>query len=194
MARITSFRELRVFRLAFDLAMEIYRVTKGFPAAERFGLVSQARRSSRSVCANIGEAWRRRRYPAAFVAKLTDAEAEATETRIHLDFALACGHLDRREHEDLDRRYDALIGKLVRMIDSADTWAVGRSTARPSSSAVSRKVKRTRTPEPAETPSPPRRGSPDGRVGPGTSAPPGTTPTSLEGPEASDPPAPECPP
>lgn len=129
MRRVTSFRELEVYREGFGLAMEIYRLSRSFPADERFGLTSQTLRSSRSTCANIGEAWRRRRYPAAFVAKLTDAEAEATETRIHLDFALACGHLDARTHADLDRRYDALVGSLVRMIATADAWAIGRRNA-----------------------------------------------------------------
>lgn len=126
MPRITSFRELEVFQVAFDLAMEVYRLSRSFPSEERFGLVSQLVRSSRSICANIGEAWRRRRYPAAFIAKLTDAEAEAAETRIHLDFAMACGYIDAHVHASLDQRYDELLGKLVRMIASADTWAVGR--------------------------------------------------------------------
>ncbi len=127
MGRITSFRELDVYQEAFRLAMEIFRLTRTLPSEERFELVPQIRRSSRSACANTAEAWRRRRYPAAFIAKLNDVETEAAETRVHLDFALACGYLEREWYRELDLAYDALIGRVVRMIDSADSWTIGRS-------------------------------------------------------------------
>ena len=109
--RIDTFRDLEVYQLGFDLAMRLFDISKRFPAEERFELVSQIRRSSRSVCANTAEAWPRRRYPAAFVAKITDAEAEAAETRVHLDVALHCGYIDRPLHRDLDRAYDTLTAK-----------------------------------------------------------------------------------
>jgi four helix bundle protein len=121
-ARARSFRELRVYRESFRLAMEIFRRSRGFPDQERYGLTSQARRSSRSVCANLAEAWRRRRYPAAFVAKLIDAEAEATETRVHLEFACACGYLSVDSGRRLDRRYDRLLRQLARMRSRPERW------------------------------------------------------------------------
>jgi four helix bundle protein len=82
-----------VYQLAFDSAVRIYEITKRFPVEERYSLTDQIRRSSRSVCANIAEAWRRRRYPKSFVNKLSDADGEAAETIVWLDFALQFGHL-----------------------------------------------------------------------------------------------------
>lgn len=93
MASIKSHRELRVYQMAMDVAMRVFELTKGFPAEERFSMVDQVRRSSRSVCANIAEAWRRRRYEAHFVSKLNDAECEAEETRVWLEFARRCAGL-----------------------------------------------------------------------------------------------------
>ncbi len=124
MGMIQSFRDLRVHQGAFRMAMEIFELSRGWPREERYELTSQARRSSRSVCACIAEAWRKRRYPAAFVAKLNDAETEASETRLWLDFALACGYLNAAEHRRLDGEYDALIGQLVRRMRQADDWAI----------------------------------------------------------------------
>ena len=94
-------RELRVYQLAFESAVQIYELTKGFPAQERYSLTDQIRRSSRSVCANIAEAWRKRRYPKNFVSKLSDADAEATETLVWLDFALHFGYLSADHHKEL---------------------------------------------------------------------------------------------
>ena len=88
---IRSHHELEVYRLAFDCAMRVFALTKGFPVEERYSLTNQIRRSSRSVCANITEAWRKRRYEAAFVSKLSDAEAEATETQTWIQFSAKCG-------------------------------------------------------------------------------------------------------
>jgi four helix bundle protein len=164
MGRVRSFRELDVYRNGFRLAMEVYRVSGDFPADERFGLTAQIRRSSRSVCANTAEAWRRRRYPAAFIAKLNDAEAEAAETRVHLDFARACGYMDPATHGCLDRRYDRLLGQLVRMIHSAPQWTIGRSSPPP------RPPRRVRPDSPPQTderrstrPGSPSAGDRDGR-------------------------------
>ena len=128
MPRARDFRELRVYRAAYEAGMCVFEVSRTFPADERFSLTSQIRRCSRSAAANIAEAWRKRRYPAAFVAKLSDAEAEAAETRAHLDFALGCGYIDRRTHLRLDGAYERLTRQLVRMIDTAELWTPGRAT------------------------------------------------------------------
>ncbi len=115
---IRSFRELAVYQKAFEQAMKIFEVTKTFPKAEQYSLTDQIRSSSRSVCTNIGEAWRKRRYPAHFVSKLTDADAEATETMIWLDFSLRCGYIDARVHTDFAAEYEQ-IGKMLGSMISA---------------------------------------------------------------------------
>ena len=122
--RINSYKELRVFQNAMDAAMKIFEVTKGFPAEERFSMVDQMRRSSRSVCANIGEAWRKRRYKAAFIAKLSEAESEACETQVWIEFARRCGYLIDETSRDLDSNYDHIIGQLVNMIRESDKWLI----------------------------------------------------------------------
>jgi four helix bundle protein len=115
---IKSFRELTVYQKAFEQAMRIFELTKHFPKAEQYSLTDQIRRSSRSVCTNIGEAWRKRRYPAHFVSKLTDADAEATETVIWLDFSLGCGYLAATDHTELSAEYEQ-IGKMLGSMISA---------------------------------------------------------------------------
>jgi four helix bundle protein len=115
---IRSFRELTVYRRAFEQAMRIFEATKTFPKAEQFSLTDQIRRSSRSVCTNIGEAWRKRRYPAHFVSKLTDADAEATETLIWLDFSLRCGYIGVQVHAEFASEYEQ-IGKMLGSMISA---------------------------------------------------------------------------
>jgi four helix bundle protein len=124
MAVIGSFRELRVYQAAFDAAMRIFELSKRFPAAQRYSMVDQMRRSSRSVCANIGEAWRKRRYEAHFVSKLSDAESEAEETRVWLEFALRCGYLEQNDFDQLDDAYDKILGQLVRMLAAPDKWSI----------------------------------------------------------------------
>jgi len=89
---ISSYRDLDVYRIAMDCAIRIFESTKSFPLEERFSLVDQIRRSSRSVCTNIAEAWRKRRYEAAFVSKLSDAETEAAETQVWSEVAFRCGY------------------------------------------------------------------------------------------------------
>ena len=84
--KIESFRELRVYQVAMDAAMEIFNISKTFQPEEKYSLTDQVRRSSRSVCSNLGEAWRKRRYKAAFIAKINDAETESCETQIWLEF------------------------------------------------------------------------------------------------------------
>ncbi len=115
---IKSFRELLVYQKAFEQAMRIFEITKTFPKAEQYSLTDQVRQSSRSVCTNIGEAWRKRRYPAHFVSKLTDADAEATETMIWLDFSLRCGYIDARVHTEFAAEYEQ-IGKMLGSMISA---------------------------------------------------------------------------
>lgn len=109
-------KDLRVFQRAYALAMEIFNESKKFPKEERYALTDQIRRSSRSVAANISEAFRKRRYPGMFVSKLTDSDAEATETQVWLNFACDCGYLARERGEVLTRGYEEigkLLGKMV---------------------------------------------------------------------------------
>ena len=124
MANIRSYRELNVYQAALDAAMQIFELTKRFPIEEKYSMVDQVRRSSRSVCANIGEAWIKRRYKAHFVSKLSDAEGEAAETRVWLDFALRCQYLSKDQFEELDHLYDNIIGRLVRMLSQPEQWSI----------------------------------------------------------------------
>ena len=120
--KIKHFRELDVYQNALNAAMEIFEISKHFPNEERFSLTDQIRRSSRSVCANLSETWRKRRYAAAFVSKLNDAEGEATETQVHLEFALRCSYLDAASFNRLDDVYDKIIGQLVNMAERSEKW------------------------------------------------------------------------
>jgi len=103
--KITSHRDLEVYRRAFDTSMQIFEASKKFPREEAYSLTDQIRRSSRSVCANLAEAWRKRRYEAAFVAKLSDMEAEAAETQTWLQFAVSCGYLAPDAGKELVNAY-----------------------------------------------------------------------------------------
>ena len=94
---IKSQFELDVYKIAFDAAMRIFELTKSYPSEERFSLTDQIRRSSRSVCANLSEAWRKRRYPAAFICKLNDCESESSETQTWIQFSVKCGYLSKDE-------------------------------------------------------------------------------------------------
>ena len=120
--RVADYKELRVYRLAFESAMEIFDVSKRFPLEEKFSLTDQIRRSSRSVCTNLAEAWRKRRYEAAFVSKLSDSDAEAAETEVHLAFALRCGYLRVNEQAELMDRYDHICRQLRKMMDDSPSW------------------------------------------------------------------------
>jgi len=121
---IRNFKELSVYRNAMDAAMEIFQVTKQFPSEEKYSMVDQIRRSSRSVCANIAEAWRKRRYEASFVAKLSDAESEASETQVWLEFANRCHYLNSLTTEKLDDAYDHVVAQLVSMIEKSNKWVL----------------------------------------------------------------------
>lgn len=124
MGRIKSYRELEVYQLAMGAAMELFELSKRFPLEERYSLTDQMRRSSRSVCSNIAEAWRKRRYPNAFVSKLSDAEAEAAETQVWLEFSVKCGYLVSEQAEDLYLRYENILGKLVSMLSHPEQWSI----------------------------------------------------------------------
>ncbi len=115
--------DLKVFQRAFAAAMRFFELSKHFPAEEKYSLTDQGRRSSRSVCGNISEAWRKRRYPAAFVSKLSDAEGEAAETQVWIQFAVRCGYLDQAEGRALYSEYDEIIAMVVDMIRHADDWS-----------------------------------------------------------------------
>ncbi len=119
---IRSHCDLVVYRLSFDAAMRIFELSKKFPLEERYALTDQIRRSSRSVAANIAEAWRRRRYEAAFQQGLSRSEAEAAETQVWLEFAVRSGYLDREEARTLYAAYDQIIGKLVTMINHPESF------------------------------------------------------------------------
>jgi four helix bundle protein len=127
---ISTYKELRVYQAAMTAAMRIFELSKRFPIEERYSLTDQIRRCSRSVCSNIGEAWRKRRYPAHFVSKLSDSEGEAEETRVWLEFSWRCGYMSQSEATSLDKEYDQIIGQLVRMIDRPDQWLVVTHAAR----------------------------------------------------------------
>jgi four helix bundle protein len=119
-----TYHDLDVYQTAFSAAMEIFEVSKNFPREERYALTDQIRRSARAVCANLGEAWRKRRYQAAFIAKLTDCQAEATETQIWLEFAASCHYLDIEVERTLTAKYDQILGQLVNMTKNASNWTV----------------------------------------------------------------------
>jgi four helix bundle protein len=123
--KIRSHRDLDVYQQAFDAAMEIFALSKQFPKEEVYSLTDQIRRSSRSVCANLAEAWRKRRYEAAFLSKLSDAETEAAETQVWLEFAVRCGYLDRISGAKLYRALDAVISMIVHMVNHPSSWIIG---------------------------------------------------------------------
>ncbi len=104
--------------------MRIFVISKTFPRDETYSLTDQIRRSSRSVAANIAETWRKRRYVAAFVAKLSDAETEAAETQTWIEFAVKCKYISRDDGASLFRAYNGIIGRVVRMIDGCDSWVI----------------------------------------------------------------------
>ena len=103
-AIIRSAKELEVYKLAFSLSMEIFELSKNFLIEERFALTSQIRRSSRSVCMNLREAWAKRRYEAHFISKITDCDGEASETDTSLDFAYRCGYITEQQHKTLTEK------------------------------------------------------------------------------------------
>jgi four helix bundle protein len=122
--KIRTHNDLEVYRKAFDVAMRIFELSQRFPREETYSLTDQMRRSSRSVCANLAEAWRKRRYTAAFLSKLSDAETEAAETQVWLEFSVRCGYLPRDIGAELYQAYDRILATLVGMIPHPDTWII----------------------------------------------------------------------
>lgn len=120
--RIGSVRKLNVYKLAFDAAMEIFNISKVFPTEEKFALTDQIRRSSRSVCSNLAEAWRKRKYQAVFINKLTDAYQEAAETQTWLEFALKCGYIRRETFLKLNEQYEHIFAMLMTMERKVETF------------------------------------------------------------------------
>ncbi len=121
---IRSFRELRVWQKAMDLAMDVYRESVRFPASERYALTDDVRRSSRSVPSNVAEAWRRRRYTAAFASKLSEAEGGAAGTQSHLEICLRCGYLSGPTAKRLDDAYEEVLSMLVKMASHPNKWTI----------------------------------------------------------------------
>ena len=121
---IRSHRELKVYQLAFKMAMNIYNLSKAFPKEETYSLTDQIRRSSRSVCSNIAEAFRRRKYPHSFSSKLSESEAEAAETQNWLDFAMECKYISTDAYHGIDKEYENILGMLVNMQRHPDKWEI----------------------------------------------------------------------
>ena len=136
-------RDLKVYQLAYSLAMHIFKESKTFPQEERYSLTSQIRRSSRSVAANIAEGFRKRQYPSMFVSKLADSDAEATETQVWLDFARDCGYLSTDHHNDLVARYEEIGRMLYAMIEHPERFVPSSKKQNDKESAAGSKVQAT---------------------------------------------------
>lgn len=117
-----GYRDLTVFQVAYELALKIHQVTKSFPIEEKYSLVDQIRRSSRSVPANLAEAWKKRRYKKAFINKLVDCSGEAGETEVWLDLSKDLGYLEKSAHRELTEKYDEVEKMLTGMINKADKF------------------------------------------------------------------------
>lgn len=122
--KIRKHTELRVFKLSFEAGMEVFELSKGFPKEERYSLTDQIRRSSRSVSGNIAEAWRKRKYPKSFVAKLSDSEGEAAETQVWLDYGLKCKYIMKNDYELLYDKYEHIIAMLINMSTNPEKWKI----------------------------------------------------------------------
>ena len=121
--KIRSHKDLDTYKIAFDSAMKIFEISKNFPKEEKYSLTDQIRRSSRSVCANLAEAFRKRKYPKHFVSKLSDCEGEAAETQVWLDFALECKYISKDVYTLLMEKYNQILDKLVNMSLYPEKWS-----------------------------------------------------------------------
>lgn len=124
MEKIRTHKDLKVYQISFEAGMEIFEISKTFPKEERYSLTDQIRRSSRSVSGNIAEAFRKRRYPKSFVAKLSDSEGEAAETQVWLDYSFACKYITEEFHSKLYEKYDHILGMIVTMINNPGNWSL----------------------------------------------------------------------
>ncbi len=122
--KIRTHRDLRAYQKAFDVAMQIFEISRSFPKEETYSLTDQIRRSSRSVCANLAEAWRKRRYEKAFISRLSDAESEAAETQVWLEFAVECGYLDHDLARQFYQIYNEILATIVGMVNHPETWVI----------------------------------------------------------------------
>ena len=122
--KIRTHCDLEVYEKAARVAMTLFQLSKSFPKEETYSLTDQVRRSSRSVCANLAEAWRKRRYEAAFIAKISDAETEAEETQVWIEFAVKCEYVTRQAGAELYKTYDEILATLVGMINHSETWII----------------------------------------------------------------------
>ncbi len=121
--KIRTHKDLNVYILAFKAAMKIFEISKRFPREETYSLTDQIRRSSRSVCGNLAEAFRKRRYPKAFIAKLSDSEGESAESQTWLEFANNCKYITSEEYNELNELYENIVGKLVNMSIHPENWS-----------------------------------------------------------------------
>lgn len=124
--KIRTHRDLDVYRKGFAASMQVFELSKQFPKEEVYSLTDQIRRSSRSVCANLAEAWRKRRYEKSFISKLSDSESEAAETQVWLEFAVECSYMDRDDAAALYQTYNEILGTLVGMINHPETWIISK--------------------------------------------------------------------
>jgi four helix bundle protein len=124
MKLIKTYKDLDVYNLSFDVAMSIFNLAKEFPRDEKYALIDQIIRSSRSVAANISEAFRARRYEKSFISKLVIAQCEASETQTWLDFALACKYIGEDKHQELHKEYEHIIAMIVNMTKNVDKWTI----------------------------------------------------------------------
>lgn len=124
MKTIRNHKDLIVFQLAFEAALDIHKLTKKFPPEEKYSLTDQIRRSSRSVCSNLAEAYRKRRYPKSFILKLNDCEGEASETEVWLDFSLSFGYIDKEIYTVLYDKYEHIIAIMINMSNNPDQWSL----------------------------------------------------------------------
>jgi len=128
MIELKGFRDLKVYKLAFELALRIYEVSKSFPKEEKYSLTDQIRRSSRSVAANIAEAWSKRMYPKHFVSKLTDADGEALETTVWLEFSYSHSYIEKDAYQELMGKYQELGRMMGSMILRPEKFTINTKT------------------------------------------------------------------
>jgi len=124
MANIRSFKELKVWQRSMDAAVAVFEISKRFPDAEKYSLTDQIRRASQSVPSNISEAWRKRRYAAAFVSKLNDSEAEAAETQTRLELGRRFGYITPTDTARLDQEYEEILAMLTDMASHPEQWTI----------------------------------------------------------------------
>jgi len=124
MANIRSFKELKVWQRSMDAAAAVFELSKRFPDAEKYSFTDQIRRASQSVPSNISEAWRKRRYAAAFVSKLNDSEGEAAEVQTRLELGRRFGYVTQTDATRLDRKYEEILAMLTDMASHPEQWTI----------------------------------------------------------------------